>query len=37
MVKDELDELLQHRDLPAGIPVLFFANKKDLPSSLPPG
>jgi len=37
MVKDELDELLAHADLPRGIPVLFFANKKDLPTSLPPG
>ena len=27
---------LEHRDMPRGIPSLFFANKKDLPMSLPP-
>jgi len=37
VVKDELNSLLMHKDLPSGVPVLFFANKKDLPTSMPPG
>jgi len=36
VVENELQALLEHGDLPPGIPVLVFANKKDLPTSLPP-
>jgi ADP-ribosylation factor-like protein 6 len=37
VAKDELDALLGHADI-AGIdiPILFFANKMDLPSALTP-
>lgn len=31
---DELENLLAHKDLSKNIPLLFFANKQDLPSSL---
>ena len=35
MAKDELDLLLKHKDLKK-VPMLFFANKMDLPSALTP-
>ncbi len=35
VVKDELDAILQHKDITSGsIPVLFFANKMDLPAAV---
>jgi signal recognition particle receptor subunit beta len=33
VVKDELDQLLGHKDL-STVPLLFFANKMDIPNSL---
>jgi ADP-ribosylation factor-like protein 6 len=37
VVKDELDTLLQHKDIgKRSVPILFFANKMDLPKSLTP-
>lgn len=34
-MKDELDALLAHRDL-RKVPLLFFANKMDIPTALTP-
>ena len=37
VVKDELDTLLAHKDIAKKIcPILFFANKSDLPKALTP-
>jgi len=37
VVKDELDQLLAHKDISSRpIPILFFANKSDLPKALTP-
>lgn len=36
VAKDELDMLLSHQRVGKDVPVLFFANKKDVASSLPP-
>lgn len=36
VAKDELDNLLKHKDLDPKAPVLFFANKMDVPSALSP-
>jgi len=37
VVKDELDTLLAHKDIAKrSIPILFFANKSDLPKALTP-
>jgi ADP-ribosylation factor-like protein 6 len=37
VAKDELEQLLAHKDIEASnIPILFFANKMDLPGALPP-
>lgn len=36
VAKDELDSMLNHGSLNKKTPVLFLANKKDLPSALPP-
>lgn len=33
---DELNMLLNHKELPAAVPLLFFANKKDLPTAVEP-
>mmetsp|Transcript_19204 Transcript_19204/g.41468 ORF Transcript_19204/g.41468 Transcript_19204/m.41468 type:complete len:182 (-) Transcript_19204:442-987(-) len=35
VAKDELDNMLKHPNM-RRVPVLFFANKKDLPQALPP-
>lgn len=35
VAKDELDQLLQHQDLKK-VPILFLANKKDLPNGMNP-
>mmetsp|Transcript_26897 Transcript_26897/g.86401 ORF Transcript_26897/g.86401 Transcript_26897/m.86401 type:complete len:183 (+) Transcript_26897:166-714(+) len=36
VAKDELDSMLGNQDLKSGIPILFFANKMDIPTSLSP-
>ncbi|KAK9808658.1 hypothetical protein WJX72_001484 [[Myrmecia] bisecta] len=36
VAKDELDNLLASKQLPAKVPLLFYANKKDVPTALSP-
>mmetsp|Transcript_22187 Transcript_22187/g.70460 ORF Transcript_22187/g.70460 Transcript_22187/m.70460 type:complete len:188 (-) Transcript_22187:114-677(-) len=36
VAKDELESLLAHAEIRAGVPVLFFANKMDLPTAASP-
>ncbi len=36
VAKDELDNMLANKQLPRNIPLLFLANKRDLPSALTP-
>mmetsp|Transcript_452 Transcript_452/g.824 ORF Transcript_452/g.824 Transcript_452/m.824 type:complete len:159 (+) Transcript_452:161-637(+) len=36
VAKDELDHLLKHGDVASRVPILFFSNKMDLPTSLAP-
>ena len=37
VVKDELDALLAHKDIASkSIPIVFFANKSDMPKALTP-
>lgn len=36
VAKDELDTMLSNPSLPRDIPLLMFANKKDLPTALSP-
>ena len=37
MAKEELEQLLGHEEIRArSVPVLFFANKMDVPSAMPP-
>lgn len=36
VARDEMEHMLRHPSLRPGVPVLYFANKKDLPVALPP-
>jgi len=36
IVKDELQSVLVHKDMPKKIPLLFYANKMDLPKAMTP-
>jgi ADP-ribosylation factor-like protein 6 len=36
VAKDELDAMLGHASMGRRVPLLFFANKKDLPAAMPP-
>eukprot|EP00877_Chromochloris_zofingiensis_P013799 jgi/Chrzof1/8673/Cz03g20020.t1 len=36
VARDELDTMLSNPQLPGRVPLLFLANKKDLPTALPP-
>lgn len=36
VAKDELDSLLAHADMKPNVPILFFANKMDVPKALTP-